>query len=379
MITTAKGGVIFMKTIGYAVVGTGYFGAELARIMKEQEGAKIVAVYDPENAYTVAEELGCDVETDLDTLFSREDVNAVIVASPNYLHKEPVIKAAKHGVHVFCEKPIALSYQDCDEMVRACEENQVTFMAGHVMNFFNGVRYAKKLINDGVIGDVLYCHSARNGWEEQQSTISWKKIREKSGGHLYHHIHELDCIQFIMGGMPKTVTMTGGNVAHQGENFGDEDDMLFINLEFPNNRFALLEYGSAFHWPEHYVLIQGTKGAIRIDMCNCGGTLKTERGDEHFLVHESQEEDDDRTRIYHGTEMDGAIMYGKPGKKPPMWLHSIMKKEMKYYNDLLHGAPITEEFRPLLTGEAARAVIGTADALTLSLKENRKVDVKEVM
>ena len=379
MITTVKGGVIFMKTIGYAVVGTGYFGAELARIMKEQEGAKIVAVYDPENSYTVAEELGCDVETDLDTLFSREDVNAVIVASPNYLHKEPVIKAAKHGVHVFCEKPIALSYQDCDEMVRACEENQVTFMAGHVMNFFNGVRYAKKLINDGVIGDVLYCHSARNGWEEQQPTISWKKIREKSGGHLYHHIHELDCIQFIMGGMPKTVTMTGGNVAHQGENFGDEDDMLFINLEFPNNRFALLEYGSAFHWPEHYVLIQGTKGAIRIDMCNCGGTLKTERGEEHFLVHESQEEDDDRTRIYHGTEMDGAIMYGKPGKKPPMWLHSIMKKEMKYYNDLLHGAPITEEFRPLLTGEAARAVIGTADALTLSLKENRKVDVKEVM
>lgn len=379
MITTVKGGVIFMKTIGYAVVGTGYFGAELARIMKEQEGAKIVAVYDPENAYTVAEELGCDVETDLDTLFSREDVNAVIVASPNYLHKEPVIKAAKHGVHVFCEKPIALSYQDCDEMVRACEENQVTFMAGHVMNFFNGIRHAKKLINDGVIGDVLYCHSARNGWEEQQPTISWKKIREKSGGHLYHHIHELDCIQFIMGGMPKTVTMTGGNVAHQGENFGDEDDMLFINLEFPNNRFALLEYGSAFHWPEHYVLIQGTKGAIRIDMCNCGGTLKTERGEEHFLVHESQEEDDDRTRIYHGTEMDGAIMYGKPGKKPPMWLHSIMKKEMKYYNDLLHGAPITEEFRPLLTGEAARAVIGTADALTLSLKENRKVDVKEVM
>ena len=106
-----------MKTIGYAVVGTGYFGAELARIMKEQEGARVVAVYDPENAGTVAAELGCDTETDLDRLYSREDVDAVIVASPNYLHKEPVIKAAEHGVHVFCEKPIALSYQDCVEMV----------------------------------------------------------------------------------------------------------------------------------------------------------------------------------------------------------------------------------------------------------------------
>ena len=319
------------------------------------------------------------VLTPIYTLYSREDVEAVIVATPNYLHKEPVIKAAEHGVNVFCEKPIALSYQDCDEMVRACQEHGVIFMAGHVMNFFHGVRYAKNLINDGVIGKVLYCHSARNGWEEQQPTISWKKIREKSGGHLYHHIHELDCVQFLMGGMPEEVTMTGGNVAHQGEAFGDEDDMLFVNMQFSDNRYAVLEWGSAFHWPEHYVLIQGTKGAIKIDMCDCGGTVKIDGKDEHFLVHESQEEDDDRTRIYHGTEMDGAIMYGKPGKKPPMWLHSIMKNEMKYLNGILHGKEVDDEFKPLLTGEAARAAIATADACTKSRVEDRKVKLSEVI
>ncbi|MFV0363711.1 MAG: Gfo/Idh/MocA family protein [Suipraeoptans sp.] len=366
-----------MKKIGYAVVGTGYFGAELARIMKGQDNAEIVAVYDPENAEIIAEELGCDVETDLDVLYRREDVEAVIVASPNYLHKEPVIKAAEHGVHVFCEKPIALRYADCDAMVKACQDHGVTFMAGHVMNFFNGVRHTKQLINEGVIGEVLYCHSARNGWEEPQESISWKKIRSKSGGHLYHHIHELDCIQFIMG-EPETVTMTGGNVAHKGEQFGDEDDMLFINLEFPNKKFAVLEYGSAFHWPEHYVLIQGTKGAIRIDMANCGGTLKTKAGEVHFLVHESQEEDDNRTKIYQGIEMDGAIMYGKPGKKPPMWLNSIMKNEMKYFNGIMHGTVVNDEFMPLLTGAAARSAIATADALTLSITENRKVKVEEI-
>ena len=366
-----------MDRIGYALVGTGYFGAELGRIMNEQENAKIVAVLDPNNAEEVAKELNCDVETDLDKLYSRGDVDAVIVASPNYLHKEPVIKAAEHGVHVFCEKPIALSYNDCDEMVRTCEEHGVRFMAGHVMNFFKGVRYAKKLINDGVIGDVLYCHSARNGWEEPQESISWKKIREKSGGHLYHHIHELDCIQFIMG-EPEKVTMMGGNVAHQGEEFGDEDDMLFISLEFPGKKFAVLEYGSAFRWPQHYVLIQGTKGAIKIDMYDCGGTLRVGDKEEHFLVHETKEEDDDRTRIYHGTEMDGAIMYGKPGKKPPMWLHSIMKNEMKFFNDVMHGAKVSDEFMPLLTGKAARAAIATADALTISINEDRKVSLSEI-
>ena len=369
-----------METIGYAIVGAGYFGAELGRIMKEQEGARVAAILDPDNAEAIAAELGCEVETDLDALCARDDVDAVIVATPNYLHKEPVLAAARHKKHVFCEKPIALSYADCDEMVKACQESGVVFMAGHVMNFFRGVRHAKQLIAQGEIGRVLCCHSARNGWEEPQPSISWKKIRAKSGGHLYHHIHEVDCIQFLMGPAVE-VTMTGGNVAHKGEHFGDEDDMLFILMEFGNNTYAVVEYGSAFHYPEHYVLIQGTKGYIRLDMCNTGMTVKTMDKPEEarYLLHESQEEDDQRTHIYHSTEMDGAIQYGHPGKKPPLWLHGIMKNEMKFFNGIMHGEEVSEEFRPLLTGEAARAAIATADAATLSLREDRKVKVSEVM
>lgn len=166
-------------------------------------------------------------------------------------------------------------------MVKACEENHVIFMAGHIMNFFNGVHHAKELINDGVIGKVLYCHSARNGWEDVQTSVSWKKIREKSGGHLYHHIHELDCVQFIMGGMPETVYMNADNVAHRGEEFGDEDDMIFINMKFSDNRYAVLEWGSAFHWPEHYLLIQGSRGAIKLDMFDAGVTLKVDGKEVH--------------------------------------------------------------------------------------------------
>lgn len=365
--------------VRYGVVGTGYFGADLCRIMNQQPDAKITVVYDPENGQTVAEEIGCLAAKSLDDLVASPEVDAVIVASPNYLHKEPVIKAANHGKHVFCEKPIALNYDDCNEMVKACEENQVIFMAGHIMNFFKGVHHAKELINQGVIGQVLYCHSARNGWEEEQNTISWKKVRSKSGGHLYHHIHELDCVQFIMGEMPKTVTMTGGNVAHQGDQFGDEDDMMFINMEFENQRYALLEWGSAFRWGEHYVLIQGTKGAIKLDMFHCGGTLKVDGREEHFLIHESQAEDDDRTRIYTSTEMDGAIQYGKPGKRTPQWLYSVMAKEMAYFNDIMHGMKPSKEFEPLLTGEAARAAIATADACTLSREQGRKVNLIEIL
>lgn len=366
-----------MNKIGYAVVGTGYFGAELGRIINNIEGAYVSAVYDPVNADEIAKELNCDVETDLDEMYSREDVQAVIVASPNYLHKEPVIKAAEHNVQVFCEKPIALSYEDCDQMVIACKKNEVTFMAGHVMNFFNGVRKAKQMINEGKIGKVLYCHSARNGWEEPQESISWKKIRSKSGGHLYHHIHELDLIQFIMGA-PSSAYMTGGNVAHKGEQFGDEDDMLLINLEFPNETFAVLEYGSAFRWSEHYLLIQGSLGAIKIDMHDVGMTVKTEKGVEKHLVHANKEEDEERTKIYNDSSSDGAIMYGSPDQIPPQWLHTIMKKEMLYFHDILTGGEASEEFKPLLDGEAAKSSIATADACTKSLLEKRVVQLSEI-
>lgn len=365
--------------VKYGVVGAGYFGAELARILNTQEDAKVAVVYDPDQGAKVAKEIGCDAADSLDELVSREDVDAVIVATPNYLHKEPVIKAAQHGKSVFCEKPIALSYEDCNEMVKACEDNHVTFMAGHIMNFFHGVQEAKRLIHEDVIGKVLYCHCARNGWEDVQPFISWKKLREKSGGHLYHHIHELDCVQFIMGGMPEEVTMMAGNVAHKGEVFGDEDDMLFISMQFSDDRFAVLEWGSAFHWPEHYLLIQGTKGAIRLDMLDAGCTLKAGGKEEHFLLHESPEEDEERTMIYHSTEMDGAIQYGMPGRKPPLWLHGIMVKEMEYFNKIMHGMEPEKEYKPLLTGEAARAVIATADACTKSRQENRKVRLSEII
>lgn len=366
------------KTIGYAIVGTGYFGARLAKIINNLEGGKVKAILDPNNAEKVAKEINCDVETDLEVLCSRNDVDAIIVASPNYTHKDPVLTAAKHKKNVFCEKPIALSYKDCKKMIDETKKNNVIFMAGHVMNFMNGVRKAKSLINDGQIGDILFCHAERNGWEEPKKTISWKKMVDKSGGHLYHHIHELDFIQFLMGPAQK-VCMVGGNVAHNDKNSGDEDDILLLTLEFDDKKFATLQYGSAFRWPSHFVKIQGTKGAILIDLQDVKVILSSLEKNERYLLHESKEEDEDRTNIYKSSGSDGAVMYGNPQKNPPLWLKSIMEKEMKYFHDLMLGGDPEKEFVPLTDGTAATASIATADALTMSLKEDRKVNVNEII
>ena len=87
--------------VKYGVVGTGYFGAELARYMQKNDGAEITLLYDPDNAEAIAEELGAKVASSLDELVSSDEVDCVIVATPNNLHKEPVIKAAQHGKKCF--------------------------------------------------------------------------------------------------------------------------------------------------------------------------------------------------------------------------------------------------------------------------------------
>ena len=173
--------------------------------------------------------------------------------------------------------------------------------------------------------------------------------------------------------------MAGGNVAHRDDRFGDEDDMLFITMEYPDRRYAVLEYGSAFRWQEHYLLIQGTRGAIKIDMCNCGMTLKTGEKEEHFLVHRTKEEDDDRTRIYRETERDNGNQFGRPGRKPFLWLQGHHGRRDGVSEQCASRRPGYRRVPSLLTGEAARNSIATADACTLSLREDRKVKLSEIM
>jgi predicted dehydrogenase len=367
-----------MGAVRYGIVGTGYFGAELGRALVALDDGVVTAVHDPEHGPRVAAELGAEAVGSAEELCARPDVDAVVVASPNWAHREPVLAAAAHGKHVFCEKPIALRHSDCAEMLRATGDAGVLFMAGHVTNFMAGILRTKAFIDQGLLGDVLMCRAVRTGWQDPQPTVSWKKRRELSGGHLYHHIHELDLVQSIMG-PAQAATMVGGNVAHRGAEHGDEDDMLLITLELAGDRFAVLEYGSAFRWPEHHVLIQGTLGAARIDLQESAVEVRTAYGVERFGLHRTAEEDADRRADYTGHDTDGGIRFGAPDDRPPLWLRGIIADELDYFDGLVRGAAPAPEFAALTDGSAATSAIATADALTLSLREGRKVAVSEVV
>lgn len=204
-------------------------------------------------------------------------------------------------------------------------------------------------------------------------------MKEQFGGHLYYYIHELDCVQHLLGEILETVTMIGGNLAYFGLGFGNEDDMLFMTLEFPLGKLATLEWGSAFNWLEHYVIINGTKGFIKIDMQETAGLLRIGGQTKHFLVYETQEEDDDCWKGNMTLEMDGAIAYGYLGKKTLLWLASLIRKETLFFYNIFCGAKLEEDYIDFFNGEAAMLAIATADAATFLRLQDRKVKISEII
>ncbi|MCV5497265.1 2,7-anhydro-N-acetylneuraminate hydratase, partial [Escherichia coli] len=98
-------------------------------------------------------------------------------------------------------------------------------------------------------------------------------------------------------------------------------------------------------------------GSIKIDMQETAGSLRIGGQTKHFLVHETQEEDDDRRKGNMTSEMDGAIAYGHPGKKTPLWLASLIRKETLFLHNILCGAKPEEDYIDLLNGEAAMSAI----------------------
>ncbi|CAK4852411.1 unnamed protein product [Aphanomyces euteiches] len=344
------------------------------RIITDTKGTELVAVYGGRSATAknLAEEVGCDYEDDLETICSREDVDVVIVASPNHAHKEPVLLAAKYGKHVFCEKPIALTLADCKEMVEACQQANVIFMAGHILHFMSGIKRVKRLIAEGVIGTPIVAHGERTGWEQKQQTVSWKKNKASSGGHLFHHIHEMDIIQSIMGPAQR-VSMTGGNLAHQGEGFGDEEDVLMLSMEFENGTLGTMQYGSGFHWGEHYVKINGTLGSLYIDFKNSKILVKANNQTTEYDMHDLPEENIERQNQYK--HLDGGIVYGNADVRPPLFIRNMMIEEMELLRDVIGGAPIPEEWKILLDGTAALHSVATAETAERALQQKSWMSV----
>jgi predicted dehydrogenase len=151
-------------SLGIAVIGVGYWGPNLVRNFRTSEEWDLVAVCDFDEVRArkvIGRRSTVDIETSLERLLARDDVDAIAVATPARTHSGIAMAALAAGKHVLVEKPMADSRDDAVRMIEAARDRDLVLMADHTYCYTPVVTRIAELIADGVLGEILFIDSVR--------------------------------------------------------------------------------------------------------------------------------------------------------------------------------------------------------------------------
>lgn len=194
-------------------------------------------------------------------MFANEKLDAVVIVTPNFTHKELTVDAAEAGLHVFCEKPMALSLQECDAMIEATEKAGVILMVGYIRRFQSSYATMKRLIDDGRLGSLRFAHAVRLSTGPPGGAGGWQKQRSKYGGLYSLYSHELDQLCWYAGPI-KAVQATLG-FGNDPEN--DVEEAAALNFEFASGAVGTLVCTRISPVASYEVSVAGTTGSAKIE------------------------------------------------------------------------------------------------------------------
>lgn len=297
---------------------------------------------------------------DYDKMLKLSELDAIAVITPNYTHRDLVIKALEAGKHVFCEKPMALTVEDCNDMIGACER------AGKAMQFGTQRRHSvvyKRLvevIRTKPLGTILQSslYDFRGDWrvpdadEYPNGMGYWRLDQSKSGGIVYEMgAHIIDVNNWIFDSVPESVTCLQGvnNFTLRKRNSSDHAGVV---VEYANG--AMMNYGGNCY----------NYGSTALDTWFCSkGTVQMGGG---------------KASVKYGYPRG----FDNPGKLPESEIVDLrgdnpesegVVDEMKHFAKVLAG-----EAKAYPDGNIARQTVQICEASVRSAKERRTIDVKEL-
>ena len=251
-----------MSTLGWGIVGIGNIvNGTIAPAMVAEPECDLVAGVSrsQERADTFAATFGARFAyTDYDAMLANPEVEAVFVATPNALHAEQVLAAARAGKHVLCDKPMAVTVADAVAEVDACRDAGVKFGINFHNRHLPWVQETRRLIADGVIGDVLTVQvEASAGLRPHQG---WRNDPEFAGlGTLYNvGVHVLDFLRLILDAEPVEVVAL----------FDDDNGRFAVEIEalvlvrFDNGTRVYVNVNQNNPYPQNDIAVYGSKGRI---------------------------------------------------------------------------------------------------------------------
>ena len=253
------------KALNVGVIGLG-IGKEHAKGVKATAEACLYAICDPDTARAadVAAELSVPhVFTDYRQMLADPAIDAVIIASPDQFHRQMVTDALAAGKHILCEKPLALTREDCEAMISNADASSRKLMVGQVCRFTPSFRKAKELIDQGAIGQLTFVESEyAHDYTEIYAKNSWRSDPLRNGV-VGGGCHAVDLLRWIAGD-PEEVMAYGTH-----KTFADTtpyDDTHIAILKFPGG--VIGKVFISISCKRDYTMrsvFYGTKGTIIVD------------------------------------------------------------------------------------------------------------------
>jgi predicted dehydrogenase len=248
--------------IRIGIIGAGPNAAGHARYFATCPRTKLVAIADPALplAEALARELSARAVSDFNAFL--DDVDAVVVSSPNFLHREHAVAVARAGKHLFCEKPMGLDLAEARAIAAAVRAAKVASQVGFSPRCAPNLQAMARRARAGDFGTLLSATSHRLMWMDHSKTAGWRADPAKSGGLLMEiNIHELDWLMFV-GGPVESVSAKSWS-AKPGHRLAN--DHLWVTLQFANGAVGRHEGGWLSPLPNYYRSVIGTAGAANTD------------------------------------------------------------------------------------------------------------------
>jgi predicted dehydrogenase len=255
------------KTVRYAVVGLGHI-AQVAVLpaFKNAKNSELVALVssDPEKQQKLTEQYNVNRVYSYDQYEEclSQGVDAVYIALPNHLHRDYAIRALNAGVHVLCEKPLAVTEADCEAIIDAAQKNNRKLMVAYRLHLEKGNLQAIEWANNGQLGDTRF-FSSEFAQQVVENNVRVTEDVAHGGGPLYDMgVYCINAARYLFRDEPTHVFAT---ISNNGEHrFQKTEEMTTVLLRFPKGRIATFTASFGAADVGRYTLV-GTKGILTAD------------------------------------------------------------------------------------------------------------------
>ena len=281
-------------TFHWGIIGCGDISQRsVAPAIHSLDNCQLVAASrkDPTLKQACSQDLGVEtVFADWQEMVRQDNIDAIYVATPVFLHCKMVHAAAIAGKHVLCEKPMAMTTQECVRMIDVCRSNQVHLGIAYYRHFFPVIDRIKSLIESGAIGDVVMIQidAFETFLPEKDHPRHWIMEPDKSGGGCLMDFgcHRIEILLNLFGKIRQVGGVTG-NIYPQ---YGVVEDVAVTALSFESGACGAISLVRGGTSEKDTLFIQGTRGTIATEALNKGSIqITTKEGcrEEKWFPHKN--------------------------------------------------------------------------------------------